>query len=102
MIIRQAQSTLPDIRDLTESQQSAVGEILPFALLPVMTFIQGVKVVIMEDVHAVFICPFVFIIVTHSNTSNVANIVLEFPILCTNISNFIAMHAPYIYIYIDR
>lgn len=52
--MRQAQSMLPVMREAKESQQPEVGD-LPPLVLPVMTFMHGVKLVIRELVHAVVI-----------------------------------------------
>lgn len=57
--IRQPQSTLSATIDFTESQQSWVGEDCPFAVLPVMKFKHGVKLVIIEAVQGVLIWPFI-------------------------------------------
>lgn len=53
--MRQAQSMLPLMRDFTESQQPAVGVALLPALLPVMKFMHGVKLVTCEAVQGVLI-----------------------------------------------
>lgn len=49
------QSLLVLIRDRSESQHPAVGEAPP-PELPVMKFMQGVKLVIIDAVHGVLIC----------------------------------------------
>ncbi|KAL7000076.1 hypothetical protein U1Q18_001226 [Sarracenia purpurea var. burkii] len=56
--IRQTQSMLLLMRDVIESQQPAVGE-APLLLLPVMKFMQGVKVLIMEAVQGKLTCALV-------------------------------------------
>lgn len=65
VMIRQAQSTLVLIIVFTTPQQSVVGE-LPLLLLPVMKFKHGVKLLMMEVVHGVDICPLTVITVTVS------------------------------------
>lgn len=50
--MRQAQSMLPLMREFTESQQPALGE-APLAVLPVMKFMHGVKLVTIEAVQGV-------------------------------------------------
>lgn len=52
---RQTQSMLFPVRDLSALQQSEVGEV-PFAVLLVRKFKQGVTVESMEAVHPVVIC----------------------------------------------
>lgn len=49
------QSTLLLVRDLRESQQAVDGEDAPFPVLPVIKFIHGVKLLIIEIVHGVLI-----------------------------------------------
>ena len=46
------------IRDLNEPQQLLVGDVPPL-LLPVMKFRHGVKLVIIELVHGLEICPLI-------------------------------------------
>lgn len=54
--MRQAQSMLLLVSDLSALQQSEVGEV-PFAVLFVRKFIQGLKLEIIEAVHGVVTCP---------------------------------------------
>lgn len=56
MIKRQAQSMPVAMSDLNELQQPEVGED-PLPLLPVMKFRHGVKLLIIDAVHGVLICP---------------------------------------------
>ena len=55
-ITRQAQSILLIIKDLNESQHVADGA-NPLLELPVMKLAHGVKVLIIDVVHGVVICP---------------------------------------------
>lgn len=54
--MRQAQSMLLLVSDLSALQQSEVGEV-PFAVLFVRKFIQGLKLEIIEAVQGVVTCP---------------------------------------------
>lgn len=54
--MRHRQSRPPLARDLRELQQSALGEV-PFAVLFVNKFMQGVKLEMMEALHGVLIWP---------------------------------------------
>ena len=54
--MRHKQSIPPVVRVLRALQQSAVGEV-PLAVLLVSKFIQGVKVLSIDGLHGVLICP---------------------------------------------
>lgn len=58
---RHAQSTLLPNRDLSEPQHWVVGEV-PLPVLPVMKFMHGVKLVIIDAVHGVVICALIGVI----------------------------------------
>ena len=54
--MRHKQSLLPLVRDFSALQQSALGEV-PFEVLFVKKFRQGVKLEIIEALHGVLIWP---------------------------------------------
>ena len=57
-ISRQAQSTLLFAKDLNDSQHVLDGTPPLLLVLPVIKFAHGVKLVIIDVVHGVLICPF--------------------------------------------
>ena len=81
VINRQAQSMPVLMRDLNELQQLAVGD-EPLLLLPVIKFMHGVKVLIMEAVHGVLICPFTEI------TRRVDNIAIKLKTFSPSMSSY--------------
>jgi len=81
VINRQAQSIPVLMRDLNELQQLPVGD-EPLLVLPVIKFMHGVKLLIIEVVHGVLICPFTEI------TSRVDNIAIKLKTLSPSMSSY--------------
>lgn len=57
------------MRDLSEPQQSEVGVVAPLVVLFVKKFRHGVKLLIIEDEHAVLICEYTGTITKHDATT---------------------------------